>query len=230
MNSNWLWFGAFILAIVALITYLSNQFPAAMAEDGSGARIVYLMCLLAVVASSFFFGNRIAFSDVIKQALAWIAIFAVLVIGYTYKDDFIAMSDRVSGEVAPSRAAQDTPGTVTLHRQMGGHFGVDANVNKTRINFVVDTGASDVVLTYRDAERAGLEPWNLTFDRAYQTANGVAYGAKVDIQTITIGDITLHNVQGSVMKDGLQTSLLGMTYLNRLRTYNVSGNKMTLTH
>lgn len=92
----------------------------------------------------------------------------------------------------------------------------------------MDTGASDVSLTYRDAERAGLEPWNLDFNKPYRTANGTAFGARVQIQSITVGDIRIHNVEGSVMKDGLDISLLGMSYLDRLSSYEVRGNKMTL--
>lgn len=227
-NNTWLWLAVLAVALVALITFLNAQFPGAMAEEGSAPRLVYLVILLAVVAGSGIIGHRVLLSDAIKMALTWVAVFAVLIIGYAYRADFAVMMGRVGPEVTPSRPAQEGTGMVALYRQDHGHFGVDALVNKARISFLVDTGASDVVLTYRDAERAGLEPWNLDYNRAYSTANGTAFGARVDIQKITIGDITLYNVKGSVMREGLSQSLLGLSFLDRLSSYQISGNKMIL--
>jgi aspartyl protease family protein len=228
MRNTWLVTTIVLLAVLALAMLLKGAFPSALDGQFNLAHLIYLFALLAFIGSSFFASQRMNLSLALKQALAWVAIFAVVIVGYTYKNDFALIGDRVSGELVPSRPTQASAGAVLLHRQANGHFGVDAKVNGARISFMVDTGASDVALTYKDAERAGLEPWNLNFDRPYQTANGVTYGARVDIQSIAIGDITLYNIRGSVMRQGMDESLLGLSYLNRLGSYNVSGNKMTL--
>lgn len=228
MRNYWLWTTVLIAAVLALVSMLSRGAPNVLDDSFSVAHVIYLLMLLALIGSGFFATQRMHIADAIKQAVAWFAIFAVLVVGYAYRDDFSSIFRRVSGEVAPSRAVSTPDGNIVLYRGGSGHFAVDAQVNSSRVQFLVDTGASDVSLTYRDAERAGLEPWNLDFKTPYRTANGIAYGARVQIQSITVGDIKIYNVQGSVMKDGMDISLLGMSYLDRLSSYEVRGNKMTM--
>lgn len=228
MRNYWLWTSVLIAAVLALVASLNRASPGAMEDSFSIANVIYLLMLLAFIGSGYFATQRMRLGVAIKQALAWLAIFAVLLIAYSYREDFGAIYQRVSGEVAPSIATSSGDGAIALHRDHSGHFAVVAKVNNARIQFMVDTGASDVALTWADAERAGLEPWDLNFRYPYRTANGTAFGAKVQIQSITIGDITLYNVKGSVMKDGLDISLLGMSYLDRLSSYEVRSNKMTL--
>lgn len=228
MRNYWLWTAVLIAAVLALVSMLSRGSPNVLEENFSLARVIYLLMVLAFIGSGFFATQNMRLAAAIKQAAAWFAIFAVLVVGYTYREDFNTIFERVSGEVAPSRAVSTADGNIVLHRQDNGHFAVNAAVNSFRVQFLVDTGASDVALTYRDAERAGLEPWNLNFNIPYRTANGTAYGARVQIQSITVGDIKIYNVEGSVMKDGMDVSLLGMSFLDRLSSYEVRGNKMTM--
>lgn len=217
-----------IAAVLLLISMLNRMAPNAMEDNFSFANVIYLLMVLAFIGSGFFASQQLNLSSTIKQALAWVAIFTMVIIGYTYREEVRTVFGRVSGEVAPLRASRGQDGSIALHRDQSGHFAVTARVNDAHIQFMVDTGASDVALTYRDAERAGLEPWNLEFNVPYRTANGRTFGARVQIQSITIGDITIHNVRGSVMKDGMDISLLGMSYLDRLSSYEVRGNKMTL--
>lgn len=228
MRNYWLWTAVLIAAVLALVSMLSRGSPNVLEDNFSLARVIYLLMVLAFIGSGFFATQQMRLAAAIKQAVAWFAIFAILVVGYTYRDDFNTIFERVSGEVAPARAVSTADGNIVLHRRDNGHFAVNANVNSSRVQFLVDTGASDVALTYRDAERAGLEPWNLQFNTPYRTANGTAYGARVQIQSITVGDIKIYNVEGSVMKDGMDVSLLGMSFLDRLSSYEVRGNKMTM--
>ncbi len=228
MRNYWLWTAVLIAAVLALVSMLSRGSPNVLEDNFSVARVIYLLMLLAFIGSGFFATRQMRLAVAIKQAAAWFAIFAVLVVGYTYRDDFNTIFERVSGEIAPSRAVSTADGNIVLHRRDNGHFAVNAAVNSSRVQFLVDTGASDVALTYRDAERAGLEPWNLDYNIPYRTANGTAYGARVQIQSITVGDIKIYNVEGSVMKDGMDVSLLGMSFLDRLSSYEVRGNKMTM--
>lgn len=228
MRNYWIWTAVLIAGALALISVLNRVSPNAMEDNFSYARVIYLLMVLAFIGSGFFASQRMRLGAAVKQALAWVGIFAVLLVGYTYRDDLGTIFGRVSGEVAPMVATRQGDGTIALHRGQSGHFAVTAQVNSAPVGFMVDTGASDVALTYRDAERAGLEPWNLEFTTPYRTANGQAWGARVRIQSISIGNITVHDVQGSVMQDGMDVSLLGMSFLDRLSSYEVRGNKMTL--
>lgn len=228
MRNYWIWTAVLIAGALALISILNRVSPNAMEDSFAYANVIYLLMVLAFIGSGFFASQKMRLGAAVKQALAWVGIFAVLIVGYTYREDFNAIFGRVSGEVAPMIATRQGDGTIALHRDQSGHFAVTARVNNASVGFMVDTGASDVALTYRDAERAGLEPWNLEYTTPYRTANGQAWGARVRIQSITIGDITIHDVQGSVMKDGMDVSLLGMSFLDRLSSYEVRGNKMTM--
>jgi aspartyl protease family protein len=96
------------------------------------------------------------------------------------------------------------------------------------VRFLVDTGASDIVLSPGDARRAGIEPESLKYDRPYATANGVGYGASVTLDRLEIGAISLSNVRVSVQQAEMGTSLLGMTFLRRLKSYAVQDRKLVL--
>lgn len=109
-----------------------------------------------------------------------------------------------------------------------GHFMVEASVNGQPILFMVDSGASDVTLTARDAERLGFDRAQLKFDRIYQTANGTVKGAPVRLKRVEIGPIVLDDVRASVNDGAMGTSLLGMSFLSRLAAWRVEGDRLTL--
>ncbi|MBW8732811.1 MAG: TIGR02281 family clan AA aspartic protease [Asticcacaulis sp.] len=117
-------------------------------------------------------------------------------------------------------AAQDQPsgadGRITAIPKSGdGHFWATALVNEKAVRFLVDTGATEVVLTPSDAQRLGFDASNLTYDQKVVTANG---------QTRS----EISNVDALVVKDGLSTSLLGMSYLGRLSRIEATPSSLVL--
>jgi aspartyl protease family protein len=127
--------------------------------------------------------------------------------------------ESASGEDgAPSgTASSDTSGDVTLRAGAGGHFETSAEINGRSIDVLVDTGATLVALTYEDAERAGIYPRASDFTHSVSTANGIAKVAPIDIDAVSIGSVTVHNVRGAVAERGkLHRTLLGMTFLSKL--------------
>jgi clan AA aspartic protease (TIGR02281 family) len=110
----------------------------------------------------------------------------------------------------------------------GGHFLIEATVNGAPVDFLVDTGASDIVLTLEDAERLGLQPETLRFTQRFATANGVVRGAPVVLREIRIGQFSLFDVPASVNEAQLRVSLLGMSFLRRLHGYEVTDGRLTL--
>jgi aspartyl protease family protein len=105
---------------------------------------------------------------------------------------------------------------------------IDALVNNAKVNFMLDTGASLVSLTLQDAIKSGVDVENLNYNMPSQTANGIAYSAPIMINEIRIGNITINNVSGSVSKNGLNKSLLGMSFLSKLKSYEVTKDTLTL--
>lgn len=132
----------------------------------------------------------------------------------------------------PATAAQVARGnTVRLARGRGGHYHADVYINGRRLEMLVDTGASLIALTARDARRMGVYPPSDQFVYETQTANGIARVALVELDEVKIGHIRLKNVKATVHKGrGLSTNLLGMSFLNRLRKFNFENDTLTLVN
>jgi aspartyl protease family protein len=123
--------------------------------------------------------------------------------------------------------AIDARQSATLAADPRGHFFAEATVNGQPVRFVVDTGASTVVLSGSDATRLGID-WRTGRSGRMQTANGTTTGYLVKLQTVRVGGIELQNVDGVVVEQGLGGfGLLGMSFLNRLEMRR-DGEKMEL--
>lgn len=115
-----------------------------------------------------------------------------------------------------------------IDRENDGHFWARADVSGTQVKFMVDTGASIVALTYFDAQRLGLKPEELNFDSEIRTAGGVTYGAHVTLDSIRIGRVKVENVNAVILRTELEQSLLGMTFLGELNSYEVRQGQMII--
>jgi aspartyl protease family protein len=131
--------------------------------------------------------------------------------------------------VAEVDASQRSTDAVELRADRAGHYAANMEINGRRFDGMVDTGASLVMLTYDDAQRAGIYLRPSDFTMHMQTANGIAKAAPVSIDRLAIGNITVRNVQAAVGEPGLlTTNLLGMSFLKRLRKFEISSGTLTL--
>ncbi len=137
---------------------------------------------------------------------------------------------RPGSEDAVSQAAPATTDnhTVAIPKASDGHFWANAVVNDKAVHFLVDTGATVVVLTPADARRLGFDENALTFDHQVITANGKTEAAEVTLSSVGVGQSTVHNVDALVLRDGLATSLLGMSYLGRLSRFEATPSSLIL--
>lgn len=129
-----------------------------------------------------------------------------------------------SAPAAPAPAAN----AALLKLEDDGHYWANAEVDGRAIEFMVDTGASTVALTYRDARRIGLDPDALDYSWRIRTAGGEVMGASVQLSSIRIGRIQVENVEAMVLRDGLSQSLLGMTFLRELESYEFRRGNLIL--
>ena len=136
-----------------------------------------------------------------------------------------AMSATMEPE-APSTTRNDH--TTAIPKGADGHFWANATVNSKAVRFLVDTGATQVVLTPADAQRLGFPSGSLVYDQKVITANGPSYAALVTLNSVGVGQSTVHNVQALVVKEGLSTSLLGMSYLGRLSRFEATPSSLIL--
>jgi aspartyl protease family protein len=163
-----------------------------------------------------------------EALLFWVVIGLLFAVGYTYRLELREAGERVIAELIPGRAA--THGrTVEIVRSGSGDFSVHTHINGAKVAMVFDTGASSVILTQEAAKAAGLPIDMLAYTVNLDTANGRAHAAPVTIDKIAIGGLTERQVPALVVQaGGLKSNLLGMSFLNRLESWEVRGDKLRL--
>lgn len=144
-----------------------------------------------------------------------------------------------AAEVVSSAATTVTPPANTrekplpnrsavLRRKDDGHYWGLADVDGFPVNFMVDTGASVVVLTFKDAKRLRLKPEELDYKWKISTAGGQTKGASVLLDSIRIGGVEIENVEAMILRDGLEQNLLGMSFLGQLYSYEFRGKQLII--
>jgi aspartyl protease family protein len=128
---------------------------------------------------------------------------------------------------APARTV--SAGHATIAKSADGHFWAQGTVNGASVRFLVDTGATAVALTPADAQRLGLTPADLHYSYRVVTAGGSTRAASVRLASITVAGARLENVDALVIEKGLDTSLLGMSYLGRLARFEATQKSLVLT-
>jgi aspartyl protease family protein len=131
--------------------------------------------------------------------------------------------------VAPPSAYSGGPRTVEIQRDGRGHFAVDGVVDGRRIGFMVDTGASVIALTDRDAGRLGYHPAQRDYVVQVRTANGTVRGAPIKLDMVEVGGVMVRNVDALVMPgEALSENLLGLSFLSRLRRFEYREGRLVL--
>jgi aspartyl protease family protein len=137
------------------------------------------------------------------------------------------VSARTDEDANPLQA--NAPASVRIRRRADGSFLVNAQVNGEALPLLIDSGSATVVLRQSDAEKAGIDIKNLAFDTPLKTANGMSYLASVRLKSVRIGPLSMGDVDALVAKPGtLNENLLGMSFLRRLESYEVTGDFATL--
>ncbi len=162
-------------------------------------------------------------------ALAWVGVFAAVMIGYVHRKDMAAFSERMMDEIAPGRSVASPPGQAMAVRRSDGHYAFEGMAEGVRLRFMFDTGASTVVLRAEEAARLGLDPAKLDYRVSVSTANGRAQAAPLTLKSLTVGDITLRDVRALIARPGaLRENLLGQSFLERLSGYAAERNRLVL--
>jgi aspartyl protease family protein len=175
---------------------------------------------------------------VLHEALTWGTVALGALALFYFFDDLKAVLDP---NASIARQEMEAPaevrgvresfgGEVRLKADTRGHFIIRGYVNDRRTTFMADTGATLVFLTYEDAEQLGLSPQQLDFYGSVETANGITRVAPVRLDRVRIEDITVRDVPAAVAERGaLATNLLGMSFLRRLRSFQMQGSELVLT-
>lgn len=216
-----------ILATLGFILLLW-LFPFVSVGGEERAEVFYRLVLILLLVSSAvvsFSGNM---KGALKYAAWWVLIFLVLVTGYSFKPELTVLKNRMLAEFLPYQPVENAEGKVVFKKSDDGHFYIKAEVNGAPVLFLLDTGASNIVLTPADAKRAGINLDSLVFNQIYNTANGKGTGAGVRLKRLQIGSITLDNIGAAVNGAEMDRSLLGMRFLESLKSYRVEGDTLVL--
>ena len=133
----------------------------------------------------------------------------------------------LTGELNPS-AGTNYEGTIRFRSDLSGHYMITADVNGVAIDFMVDTGATHMVLNIDNAKKIGFNIDQLSFAVPASTANGIVYSAPVRFNSVELGPITVNDIDDFVNQGELDISLLGMSFLNQLSGYEVRDGLLTL--
>lgn len=191
-------------------------------DPDSQARLFYMMLLGAVVLVWVFRSYAGRLGQAVQHAMIWGLIFVGVIIAIGFKD--VLISQLFDDE--PQMLSDDT---LVLKRDRSGHFLANVEVNGQDIQFLVDTGASDLVLSQADARVAGIDPDGLNYFMIAKTANGEVRSAPVRLDTVAMAKFIDTNVPARVNGGELDISLLGMSYLDRFRSFRVVGDRMYLS-
>jgi len=129
---------------------------------------------------------------------------------------------------APVPAAQPDARAASIRKSADGHYWAEAKVDGKAVRFLVDTGATAVSLTLEDARRLGIDTAHLDYVYDVITADGKTRAASVRLAAVSIAGARVENVDALVIEKGLNASLLGMSYLGRLRSFEATQSALIL--
>jgi aspartyl protease family protein len=229
-----LWIIIALIGATLLLLIANNDSGSTLGiQNDDFARFAY-MSIWGVVLGSALLGSGIPLGHFLRSIAIWIIIILALVAGYQYRYELQDVGHRITAGLIPGSPISNRDGngviTVTLAKADNGHFEVRGEVNGATVPFMVDTGASSIVLSSEDARRAGLDPDELSYKTPIMTANGSTTAANVTLDSVKIGAIERRNIRAMVAQDGrMAGSLLGMNFLNTLSGFSVRGDRLILS-
>lgn len=184
--------------------------------------LIYLILLAVVLVGWFVVQSRQSLGKLMQQALAWGLIFLGLIA-------VIGLWGDIRQTVRPRQSVVTGTNIINVPRAPDGHYYLTLKINGTPIDFLVDTGATQVVLTQNDATRIGLKGDELAFTGRAMTANGEVRTAPVRLELVELGPVRDHDIRAWVNQGDLAQSLLGMSYLQRWSRIEITVQGLRLT-
>lgn len=190
------------------------------------AQLVGVVLMLVLVGSGLI-ARRLPINDVLRMTLGWVLIFAVLLIGYSYRAELTAVGRRVTGDLLGERG-QTVGSTFRVPIADDGHFWVRARVNGADMRFLIDSGATTTALSARAAAAAGISVDESGFPVAINTANGTVEARRGRIERLSVGPIEASDMAVVISPAFGDTAVLGMNFLSSLESWRVEGRTLIL--
>ncbi|WP_410526077.1 TIGR02281 family clan AA aspartic protease [Rickettsia endosymbiont of Ceutorhynchus obstrictus] len=220
-------FGISGLAISFLYKFINEKFPHFF--DDSQNLVAFFSALIILISFIYSFFGQNNLRKFFLQLSSWGIIFLVIIIGYAFRFELTYASQRVLSVLIPSYSWVNRQGEIVIARSGDGHFYLEALVNNVKINFMIDTGASDVALTQQDAKKLGFDLSKLKYSRIYLTANGASKAAPIILDSMVIGRV-FKDIEGHIGIGNLDISLLGMSVLQRFKSFKINKDLLILSY
>lgn len=228
-----LWLVLGVIGVGLLLLLVNHQAGETLGLPNDAFASALYLGIWGVVVAVVIIGSGQRLGEMARNAAIWLMALLLLSTVYLYRFELRDVGMRLVGGLMPGTAISrlDDDGTreAVLTKGLGGHFQARVDVDGQTLNMMIDTGASTVALSYRDAERVGIDVNGLQFVQPVRTANGVAMAAPITLQEISVGGISRSNVRAGVLERGkLSESLLGMSYLGTLSSVQMTGDQIIL--
>jgi len=221
------------LGVGLALLLLSGGGPVLGMEGDAFADLLRLGVLGTVIGAGVLAMARGRWSETARNLAIWVGAFAVLIALYSSGPELRNVGDRMLASLLPGRAVETVGGgnaQVLVTRARDDHFHIDARIDGRTVPFLVDTGASVVAIDRDVAEKIGLDVNALRYTARIRTANGIASAAPVVIPELQVGSISRRDVAAVVTEgSGIGTSLLGMSFLGTLQSFEFRGDRLILT-
>jgi len=224
---TWIFVIGAALSLAALIA-TANQDPIAQLLRHDLGPLLLKVALVVSAGGLALVVFRDRFAKALEAMAFWSLVGLLLVVAYSYRLELREVADRVVAELLPGHVAGHGR-NVEVVRGRAGDFALAVHINGAKVPMVLDTGATSVVLTQEAARAAGLPLEVLNYSVNVETANGRTRAAAVTLDRLAVGGLTERAVPALVAQPGqLKSNLLGMTFLNRLDSWEVRGDKLRL--
>jgi aspartyl protease family protein len=190
------------------------------------AQLVAGVMMLVLVGSGLI-ARRLPLNDVLRMTLGWVLVFALLLVGYSYRAELGRVVQRVTGDLLGDRG-QTAGGTLRVPMAEDGHFWVRARVNGIEMRFMIDSGATTTVMSSAAAMAAGVSVDQSGFPVVMETANGTARAYRARVERLVLGPIESSDLAVLVSPTLGDTNLLGMNFLSSLESWRVEGRTLVL--
>ncbi len=190
---------------------------------------IYYFLLIALIGGSVIVSYRGKMGEAMKHLVIWLCIGFVVFVGVVYLEGMDGFKTKMSGALFPSTPQVNEKGDIVLNKMENGHFYLNAHIGGEKILFMVDTGASEVVLSKKDARKLDIDVDRLSFDKMVSTANGMGRAASYRLDELEVGGVIFSDIRASINGGEMRNSLLGMSFLEKLTSFTVQGNQLVMT-
>jgi aspartyl protease family protein len=218
----------FLAGIGGLMAALAHAHPEAVRAPEDWARVGYYAGFLVLVAAGMFRAGVAVRAQHLRHFALWALVAAAAALGYAYRAELAGVPQHLALAFSDGTPVATADHELVVPQDAAGGFVVVGRVNGQSVRFLVDTGASDTVLSPDDARRIGVDLDRLKFTEAAETANGRGYSAPYEAERLEVGPIAYAPFRLSVNQAPMSTSLLGLSFLDRLESFQVKGGKLIL--